>query len=470
MSRPREGKKRGKKRRRKLTLPHHFPLSITMADEKNIIILGASYAGLSVAHYLLKHIMRKLPVKESLKVVLINTSSQVFCRPACPRAMIADDMFHQEKLFVDIKSQFAQYRVYDFRFIQGKTTELDYQARSVTLLTNSGSVETISFHAVVIATGASTPSPLLSLNKDVEFLHHCWESFRTALSTAKHIVIAGGGPAGIETAGELGEYLNGRAGFFDSRLSDPNVAITVVTRGGKILPALRPSITRKAEVLLAKLGVTVVKNSCVRSVEPEGAGTDASLLTAKTTVHLEDGTSLQADIYIPATGTTPNTDFITDRFLLAPDGRVNTNTSSLRVDAAGRGARVYAIGDASTFARPAVHSILSAVPVLCANMRRDLLRAAGESLASLGEDQVFQEDKRETQMVALGQGKGVGAAMGYQLPSFLVWLVKGRDYWLWTTGDLWSGKKWDKERRERAKRRERTRAPRTTWFDRHSGI
>lgn len=31
---------------------------------------------------------------------------------------------------------------------------------------------------------------------------------------------------------------------------------------------------------------------------------------------------------------------------------------------------------------------------------------------------------RVTQMVSIGMGKGVGAAMGYQLPSFLVWAIK----------------------------------------------
>lgn len=35
--------------------------------------------------------------------------------------------------------------------------------------------------------------------------------------------------------------------------------------------------------------------------------------------------------------------------------------------------------------------------------------------------------------------------MGYKVPGFLVWLIKGREYWLWTTGNLWSGKQWAKE-------------------------
>lgn len=257
--------------------------------------------------------MPMLPDVNPLQMVLISPSSQVFCRTACPRAMISEDMFNQDRLLVDIDAQFRRYNGDNFRFIQGRTTQLDHKSRSVTLSKQDGSVETTFLHAVVIATGAATPSPLLGLNRDEKFLHQCWEHFQGELSTAKNIIIAGSGPRDIETAGELYEYLNGRASFFSSRISDPKVTITMITSGSGILPDLLPSIALKAEALLARLGVSVIRNSRVKSVEPKGAGTDPALLTAKTTVHLGDGTSLQADIYIPATGTTPNTSFVTDK-------------------------------------------------------------------------------------------------------------------------------------------------------------
>jgi NADH dehydrogenase FAD-containing subunit len=349
-------------------------------------------------------------------------------------------MFDQEKLFVSVPKVFEQYPKGSFRFINGSATELDHTNRTVSVSTALGNIEKIDFHALVIATGASTPSPLLGLNRDDAFLRTNWAAFRKALPTAKSIVIAGGGPSGIETAGELGEHLNGRAGWLSSKLANPKVSITVVTAGPQILPALRPAIARKAEDYLAKVGVTVVKNARVTTVAPEGAGSDS--VAAKATLTLEDGTTLAADLYIPATGARPNTAFLHES-LLAPDGRVDTNASTLRVDKAGP--RVYAVGDVASYARPAIHIVLSAIPVLGANIKRDLLLASGAEESSVGEDRVFKEDTRETQLVPIGKSKGVGAAMGYQLPSFMVWLIKGRDYWLWTTGGLWSGKQWAKE-------------------------
>jgi apoptosis-inducing factor 2 len=407
------------------------------SPEHKIVILGGSYGGVSTAHYLLRYAIPQLPDPSSYEVVIVSTSTQVMCRPACPRALISDDMFPQDKLFLDIPKLFEQYPEGNFRFIHGTATVLEHTTRTVSITLASGGSETIDYHALVVATGSSTPSPLFGFNQDEQFLRTKWTEFRNALPNAKNIVIAGGGPVGIETAGELGEHLNGRAGWFASKLTDPKVPITVVASDTKILPLLRPSISSIAEGYLAQVGVTLIKGSRVKSVEPEGAGTED--VGAKATLTLEDGKTMEADLYIPAIGMKPNTSFI-DKSLLTADGRVDTNSSTLRVDKAGP--RVYAVGDVASAARPAIHLLVTAIPVLCANIKSDLLLAAGKEK---NPEREYKEDTSETHLVPIGKSKGVGAAMGWWMPSWAVWLIKGRDYWLWTTGDLWSGKQWAKE-------------------------
>ena len=154
---------------------------------------------------------------------------------------------------------------------------------------------------------------------------------------------------------------------------------------------------------------------------PGTSGTMDALVTP-TTATLTDGRTLEADIYIPAVGTRPNRGSIAES-LFCSDGRVDNDRSTLRVEKAGP--PVYAIGDAAYYAWPAAHAIMNAVPVLCTNIKRNLLLAPGQK-DTVGVDCEFQEDSRETQMVPIGQGKGVGAAMGYQLPSWMVWLIKGQ--------------------------------------------
>jgi apoptosis-inducing factor 2 len=346
---------------------------------------------------------------------------------------------------VPVAAQFAPYPSGSFRFIHARATALDHANRTVTVRAigpDSPDPETLAYHALVLATGAATPSPLMGLNAgDAAALRSTWGAFRAALPAAKHIVILGGGPTGVETAGELGEYLNGRAGWGRARLENPKVAITLVTSGAALLPVLRPGLAKKAEDLLAKVGVKVVKNARVASVSPENAGRDGHVAD-KATVTLENGEVLEADLYIPSPGITPNADFV-DASLRTEDGRVETNPETLRVDKAGP--RVYAVGDVASYARPACHLIFEAIPVLGANIKRDLLLAAGKDGSAVVADRTYKVDTSETQLVPIGQSKGVGSAKGYALPSFLVWLIKGRDYWLWTTGSLWSGKQWAKE-------------------------
>ncbi|KAI1338879.1 FAD/NAD(P)-binding domain-containing protein [Xylariaceae sp. FL0016] len=427
------------------------------SKQRNIVILGGSYAGISVAHWTMQHTLPRLPDSQSYIVVLVSASSQTMCRPACPRALISDNQFPPEKLFVDIAKQFGQYSMShgldrgNFRFVHGAATHVDLKARTVAVsLTSANSVTTeeiLPFHSLVIATGASSTSPLLGLGPglDAESLKQHWSTFRRALPTARHIVIAGGGPGGVETAGELGEHLNGRSGWFHLSPSNPRVQITLLNSGSNILPQLRPSIAQDAETYLARVGVNVTNNARVVSVSPAGAGFQENV-SGMATVMLENGKQIEADLYIPATAMKPHTSFL-PASLLAQDGRVCTN-AALRVSADGA-SRIYALGDCADYAKPAVHSVLAAVPVLSSNLRRDLLLPndyEGTCAAiPAEEDRIFKEDMRETQMVPVGRSKGVGAVFGYRLPSFLVWLIKGRDYWLWTTAKLWSGKQWVNE-------------------------
>ena len=406
-------------------------------EKKQLVILGGAYGGISVAHYLLKYVVPQLPDPAAYQVVVVSPSATVLCRLACPRALLSDDLLPQHKLFYDFQKAFEKYPENSFRFIHGSAFKVDHVRRSVAIHGSRSDLK-LNFHALIIATGARTPSPLLGIQTDEDELRASWAAFREKLPNAKTIVIAGGGPTSIEVAGELGDHLNGRQNRSGEVATRPKASIIVVTAGKQILPYLRPAIAQKAESYLKDLGVAVTKGVRVEGISPPEAGTTD--VASPATLSLSNEEVIKADLYIHATGTTPNTDFM-DLSLLTKDGRIRTNESTLRVDDAGP--RIYTIGDAGSYGRPAVHLIFNAVPIVCANIKRDLLLAAGVDETSVSKERYYQEDVRKTQLVPIGKSKGVGAFNGFQLPSWLVWAIKGRDYWLWTVGRLWSGKQWD---------------------------
>lgn len=419
-----------------------------MSQTKTILILGGSYAGVATAHYLLKHVIPSLSQKTSYKVVLVSTSSHFFVRPTSPRALTSEDAFPKDKLFVPLTKAFSQYDSSRIQLVTGAALHLDHKNRSVSVSVSADNTEQkIDYHALIIATGATATSPLFGLFGDHTKTEEAWKELRKKLPTAKTVLVAGGGPTGVETAGELGQYLNGRAGLFGGSSSNKTV-ITIVTKSSQILPDLPPPLAQKAEAQLAKLGVSVIKNRKIVGVTPPDAGVihknggdDLTHITDSAEITLDNGEPIKADLYIPATGVSPNTAFI-DKHLLDGEGYVNVD-STLRVQN-GAGPRVYAIGHVSSSQPRAIHAIMNQTPLLCENLKRDLLAVEsgqGEN-GGTGYRQLEPETKK-SQLVVIGGG-GVGLAFGWKIPGFLVWLIKGRDYWLGMTPGMWNGKQFEK--------------------------
>jgi NADH dehydrogenase FAD-containing subunit len=417
---------------------------------KEIVIIGASYGGMGVAHYLLKHVIPTLPEPSSYHVTLVDRGSKWFGRVGAPRAIVSEQELSLDKVFLSYEEGFKQYKPEQFIFQQGVIASWDTAGRNVTITLPDGSQKFIAYFALVVATGASPVTPILGTIGTTGESIDAINAFRKAVPNAKTIVIGGGGPAGIEAAGELGEHLNGKAGWFSARPTTVKTKITVVTGAAQILTILRPSLGKKAEKLLNKRGVDVIYNTRVTSAVPEEGTDPISAITSKTTVTLSDGQVLEADLYIPATGTKPNSSFV-PAALVDDNSQLKTNPKTLRVDEAGP--RVYAVGDVSNAGRGGILEILTTVPIVATNVQRDLKFAAQQEKAGAedplklppGKDRTFERKDMESQLVPIGHGGGVGAFFGWKLPSFFVWLIKGRDYMTGMYPKTVNGEQWAKE-------------------------
>lgn len=390
------------------------------SNTKTILILGGSYAGVGTAHYILKHVVPALPDKDDYRVTLVSNSSHFLCRPASVRALVSEDAFPENKrLFVPLSEAFEQYASTLMTVYHGTVAKLDHLTRTVTVTpAEAGKAEMeLEYHALIIATGVATQSPLMGLSGDHQNTIEAWTSFRKKVSAAKSIVITGGGATGVETAGELGQFLNSNTS------GKPKVKITLVTKSNQLLSYLPPSLAQKAEKQLSNLGVSIIKNRVVEkvvSVDVEavnGAGQSLERLTDAVVVHLDHDQTLKADLYIPATGVSPNTTFVNSQ-LLDDEGYVIVHPSSLQVKSAGP--RVYALGHVCSSDPRAIHAIMKQVPVVGENLKRDLL--AAENSNQQPHDRAYrayEPESKVTQLVVIGK-KGVGMFSGWRVPSYFV--------------------------------------------------
>jgi apoptosis-inducing factor 2 len=369
-----------------------------MTQQRNIVVLGASYAGLGAAHYTLKHVIPQLPSEPdiSYKLVLVNPSSRFYARHASPRAIASEKLMPYDKIFVPIEPGFGIYGS-TFRFVQGKAVEWDPEDRAVTIETVERNTEVIKYHALVLATGSKTYSPLFS-SRDGEYtdVKQALDALHSKLAEEPtRIVITGGGPTAVETAGELGEALNGSAGWFSSQPA-PRAKITLITNADNLLPQLRPAIGKQAELFLNRLRVEVRYQTKVSSCRETADG--------KTRATLHDGEELEADIYIPAIGVQPMSAYVPSN-LKDSRGYVKQNHQTLRVNEAGP--LVYALGDVGTYSRNSIMDILNSVGVLGVNMKRDLLAAHHDLHAKpQGKDKHYEPNMKETLIVPVGRNKG----------------------------------------------------------------
>lgn len=385
----------------------------------NIVVIGASYAGLGTAHYLLRHTipaLEKANQPTKYKLTLISATTHFYHKVGAPRFLASPTLIPLSKAFLSISDGFKDYDSHRFKLVIGTATALDESNKTILVSDTYGSSspKTLTYSTVVLATGSSSESPLWSIPGSHEKTIAALEATQSALPSAKTVLIAGGGAAGTETAGEI-------ASLF------PEIDITLLSGADRLLTRLRAAIGAAAEAQASALGVKVVHKLKVNATSAAGS---------QTIVQLSDGTSKTVDIYIDATGIRPNSGFLPKSWLNEKGYVITKDTTSLR----GPGDGVYAIGDVAGYSLGGALDIIDAVRPLCSTIFADL---AGPNAGGV-KPQRFKQSVTETQLVPIGPKGGVGSLFGWRVPSFVVWLIKSRDYMVGMVPGIVSGDKFVK--------------------------
>ncbi|KAK3068076.1 hypothetical protein LTR53_014623 [Teratosphaeriaceae sp. CCFEE 6253] len=421
----------------------------------NILILGASYAGLACAHHFLDTTLaclRRMPSAPTYRLIIVSPSTHLYWNIAAPRALVASGLLAQEEVFVPVEPGFHRHRGERFTILQGTCVAFDPEARTVRVELlgaqatrrcsqvtkrlsrpagvdgEEAKVQTLAYHALILATGSAAHSELLSLHGPHLNTLGALHAFRARVAGAKSVVVCGGGCSGVETAGQLATFLNYTSHWLLKKRVKAPKHIILITGAARCLPALPPKLGQQAEAQLKRLGVDVRHGVRVREVKPDFD------LTGATRVELSDGRSVVADLYLPCTGSEPNTAYVPPA-LLDSKGYVRSQGGTMRVQ--GGGARVYAVGDVAAYSRNCLQDVYAAVPVLMHNLRNDLLAhelrldspygGNAEAIAAL-RDEVYVPRPVESQLVPITRFGGVGVLRGKVMPSRLVYLLKGHDY------------------------------------------
>ncbi|KUJ16809.1 FAD/NAD(P)-binding domain-containing protein [Mollisia scopiformis] len=356
---------------------------------KTIVILGASYAGLIVAHKLLKHSLKT--AKEELKVVVVSPTTHHYWNLASVRAIIPGQI-PDEKVFSSIPDGLAQYKE-SAVFVLGTATGVDIPSKTVLIKTPSGEQKQ-AYDILVIATGCRSDddAPWKSSLSGYEATKAALHKTQEHVKAAKTIVVGGAGPTGVESAAEIGfEY-------------GKNKEVTLITAGSQLLTGVPPSVATFADNELKKLHVNVIKDTKIIS--------STSTTEGKTELALSNGEKMVVDLYLPTIGVIPNSEFL-PKSLLDDKGNVMVD-QYLKV----KGAEdIWAAGDI-TDCQPAQY-------IYCEKQAGALARNL-DLVLSGKEPVVYKTDGAPIMGVSLGRSRATGRFGNMKMPSLVIWFVKGR--------------------------------------------
>jgi len=292
----------------------------TSGGRHRVVILGAGFAGIGAAKQL---------KKSDVDVVLVDGHDYHTFQPLLYQ--VATGLLEQPAVGHPIRDLFDEQD--DVRIHQDRVTGIDLEAREVSF----SELEPVAYDNLVLALGAEVnffgvdgaaehAFPLYTLADAARLKDHVLERWEAAdrkpqliADGALNMVVVGGGPTGVETAGAMAELYNGvfRKDYPDV---DPEQArIVLVEASPEIFGMFKPDIRSYTEQALSKRGVEVMTGEVVESVSPEkvtlkskavlsahtlvwGAGLQGNALVRSLGLELERGNRIGVDgeLRIPA--------------------------------------------------------------------------------------------------------------------------------------------------------------------------
>jgi NADH:ubiquinone reductase (H+-translocating) len=233
--------------------------NIPQTSQKRIVIVGAGFAGLTIA--------RKLANRSDLQIVLIDKNNYHQFQPLFYQVAMAG--LEPSSIAFPLRKVFQSKQNVHIRVTEVSTID----AAAKTIETGLG---TISYDYLVLAMGASTnffgmqniiqnAMPMKSVAEALAIRNRVLQNFEDALSAESpeeraglmNVVIVGGGPTGVEIAGTLAEMKRHILPKDYPELNFDSMQIYLYESSPKVLEVMSENASKNAKKYLEDLGVNL---------------------------------------------------------------------------------------------------------------------------------------------------------------------------------------------------------------------
>ena len=401
---------------------------------KRILVLGGGFAGVECCLKLESYFGNN----SGIEITLVSEDNFILFTPMLPQ--VASGTIETRHIVTPIRTLIKK-----IKFYEGKIKYVDPHGKSVALYgTNENRGMLIHYDFLVVALGSKTNffgmknveensyqmntinDAILLRNRIIDLMEQAENETDPILRKALlRILIVGGGFAGVETAGELNDFISDISEYYPS-IYENDVKVTLIEATTEILNGFPQKLASFAKDKLVERGINVILDAGVTSFDGKEVLLKSSSKSNK--VLLSDSSqqkghfqlvkinSISSRTLVWTAGVTP-IDLIKESLFQTHKGRIIVN-EYLQVP---QFPEVFAIGDCSIFdpalsmkAFPPTAQIAEAHAKTAANNLKELIR---------GGKMTKFDYSWKGQSAIIGKRTGIASFFGINISGFLAYIL-----------------------------------------------
>lgn len=245
-------------------------LNIPSVKVPRVVIIGGGFAGLELANEL---------GNKAFQTVILDRNNHHQFQPLMYQVATAG--LEPSSIAFPFRKIFQKFRHFHYRMV----TVLKIFPEKKRLLTDNGEIY---YDYLVIATGAGNnffgnanieahSMPMKSISEALALRNTIFQRFENALTSEEetekqsnlNFAIVGGGPTGVEVAGALAEMRNAVLPKDYPEMDFTKMRIIIIQGDNRLLSAMSPKSSEKADLYLKELGVEILYNTRVTDYDGE---------------------------------------------------------------------------------------------------------------------------------------------------------------------------------------------------------
>jgi NADH dehydrogenase len=388
--------------------------------KKRVVVLGGGFAGLECIRRLESYFMRDLDIE----IVLVSEDNFLLFTPMLPQ--VASGMIETRHIIMPIRALIEKTIFYEDR-----VRNIDPFGKIV-ILSGTSEKRGISLHYdfLVIALGSQTNffgltnveehaytmktlnDAMILRNRIIDMLEQSENETNPILrKSLLTFVVVGAGFAGIETAGELIDFVLDARKYYP-HISKQDIRVVVLEALSSILPGFSEKLAKFAYEKLIQRGINIRLNTAVTSFD--GTEVLVKSLENRENKNIE---AIQTKTLVWTAGITP-VDTIKNSIFKTEKGKIIVNEFLEIPDFPG----VFAIGDCCQTIDPVTKKPYAPT----AQLAEAHAKIAAHNLYALIRNKQKKnfEYKSKGQMAIIGKRSGIASVFGMNIYGFLAW-------WLW---------------------------------------